>query len=161
MLSHSTLDEKAELIFNLYDFDRSKAISKDELTVLMTNVLSSLKAMEGKPAPLISEVELKTNELFAKADMNKDNSIQLKEFKDYIKTDKQILQCLISYGIAKSEDLGTHFGTDVNGVPELDPDLDKEVNSMKTEVSEKKANMKEGIDFKPVSEFDSKVEKGD
>lgn len=57
----------------------------------MTNVLSSLKGMEGKPAPLISEVENKTNELFARADTNKDSAISLKEFKDYIKTDKQIL----------------------------------------------------------------------
>ena len=47
LLSHATLDEKAELIFNLYDFDRSMSISKDELTVLMTNVLTALKSMEG------------------------------------------------------------------------------------------------------------------
>lgn len=77
LLSHSSLDEKAELIFNLYDFDRSKQISKDELTVLMTNVMSSLKSMEGKPAPTIAEVEKKTNELFASADTNKDNQISL------------------------------------------------------------------------------------
>lgn len=57
MMSHATLDEKAELIFNLYDFDRSQCISKDELTVLMTNSLSSLKAMEGRPAPTIAEIE--------------------------------------------------------------------------------------------------------
>jgi Ca2+-binding EF-hand superfamily protein len=47
LLSHGTLDEKAELIFTLYDFDHSQSISKDELTVLMTNVLSALKLMEG------------------------------------------------------------------------------------------------------------------
>lgn len=35
LMSHATLDEKAELIFNLYDFDRSQSISKEELTVLM------------------------------------------------------------------------------------------------------------------------------
>lgn len=73
LLSHATLDEKAELIFNLYDFDRSKQISKDELTVLMTNVLSSLKSMENKPAPTIQEIEVKTNEFFKQADSNKDN----------------------------------------------------------------------------------------
>lgn len=67
----------------------------------------------------------------------------------------------MSYGIAKSEDLGTQFGTDANGVPELDPDLDAEVKSMNNEVSEKKANMKEGIDFKAAGDFDSKLDKGD
>lgn len=57
ILSNASLDEKAELIFNLYDFDRSQSISREELTVLMTNVLAALKGMEGKPAPLIKEVE--------------------------------------------------------------------------------------------------------
>lgn len=82
LLSHGSLDEKAELIFNLYDFDRSQSISKDELTVLMTNVLSALKSMEKKPAPSIAEVEKKTNELFAAMDNNQDESISLQEFKN-------------------------------------------------------------------------------
>ena len=45
MLSNSNLDEKAELIFDLYDFDGSQYISRDELVILMTNALSSLNAM--------------------------------------------------------------------------------------------------------------------
>jgi len=64
ILSGGSLDEKAELIFNLYDFDRSQSISREELTVLMTNVLSALKNMEGKPAPSIEEIEKKTTEFF-------------------------------------------------------------------------------------------------
>ena len=88
LMSHANLDEKAELIFNLYDFDRSQSISKDELTVLMANVMASLSSMEGKPAPTINEIEQKTNELFEKADENKDMQISLKEFKNYIKGDK-------------------------------------------------------------------------
>ena len=72
LMSHANFDEKAELIFNLYDFDRSQSISKDELTVLMANVMASLSSMEGKAAPTINEIEAKTNELFEKADENKD-----------------------------------------------------------------------------------------
>ena len=53
LMSHANLDEKAELIFNLYDFDRSQSISKDELTVLMANVNASLSSMEGKKPPSI------------------------------------------------------------------------------------------------------------
>jgi len=34
----------------------------------MTNALTALKNMEGKPAPTISEIELKTNEFFEQAD---------------------------------------------------------------------------------------------
>lgn len=44
-LSNSNLDEKAELIFDLYDFDGSKYISWDELVILMTNALTALNNM--------------------------------------------------------------------------------------------------------------------
>ena len=128
LLSHATLDEKAELIFNLYDFDRSQTISKDELTILMTNALAAMKAMEGKTAPSVAEIERKTNEFFVAADINQDNVISLKEFKRYIRKDKQVLEVLCSFGVAKSEDLGTDFGTGGGGVPELDSDLDEECN---------------------------------
>jgi len=126
LMSHATLDEKAELIFNLYDFDRSQSISKDELTVLMANTMASLKSMEGKPAPTINEIELKTNELFTKADVDRNNQISLKEFKNYIKKDQEILGVLMSYGVAQSEDLGTDFGN--SGVPAVDEDLEGEIN---------------------------------
>lgn len=56
LVSHATLDEKAELIFNLYDFDKSLSISKEELTVLMANSLTALKSIEGKPAPTLVEI---------------------------------------------------------------------------------------------------------
>ena len=88
MLSHSTLDEKAELIFSLYDFDGSKYISRDELVILMTNALSSLNAMSKKPPPSIEEIEKKTDEFFQKADTNQDKKITLREFKRYITKDK-------------------------------------------------------------------------
>lgn len=87
-MSHATLVEKAELIFNLYDFDRSQSISKDELTVLMTNALTAMKSMEGKKAPTITEIEQKTNEFFKAADDDGNGVITLKEFKSYIKKDK-------------------------------------------------------------------------
>lgn len=36
----------------------------------------------------------------------------------------------MNYGLTNEEDMGTQFGTDKNGVPDLDPDLDAEVKSM-------------------------------
>jgi Ca2+-binding EF-hand superfamily protein len=88
MMSHATLSEKAELIFNLYDFDRSQCITKDELTVLMTNSLTALKAMEGRPAPTLAEIEQKTTAFFEEADEDRNNQISLREFKSYVKKDK-------------------------------------------------------------------------
>lgn len=52
----------------------------------------------------------------------------MKEFKTYIKKDRQILQCLTSFGLATSDDMGTDFGNDTAGVPLLDEDLENEIN---------------------------------
>ena len=49
------------MIFSLYDFDGNKYITRDELVILMTNVLSSLNAMKNLPAPKINDIETKTD----------------------------------------------------------------------------------------------------
>lgn len=136
-MAHGNLDDKAELIFKLYDFDRSMSISKDELTILMTNALTAMKAMEGKPAPSMQEIQKKTNEFFVGADTNNDQQISLKEFKTYIKKDKQILECLCSFGLAKRDDMGKNYAASENDVPHLDDDLDAECNPVgRAKVSE-------------------------
>ena len=91
MLSNSNLDEKAELIFDLYDFDGSQYISRDELVILMTNALSALNAMSKQKPPTVNEIERKTDSFLEESDMNKDNKIQRHEFIQYVKKDKQIL----------------------------------------------------------------------
>lgn len=87
-LSNSNLDEKAELIFDLYDFDGSKYISRDELVILMTNALTALNKMSQLKPPTLTEIENKVDEFFEKSDTNRDNKITLKEFKTYVKTDQ-------------------------------------------------------------------------
>ena len=47
--------------------------------------------------------------------------------------------------MAKKEDLGMDFGNGKNNVPDIDKDLENECNPK--ELSGKKANVKEGIDF--------------
>jgi hypothetical protein len=44
-------------------------------------------------------------------DDDRNNLITLREFKSFIKRDKQILEILLSFGIAKKEDLGIDFGS--------------------------------------------------
>jgi hypothetical protein len=44
-LSNATFDEKAEFLFGLYDFDKSRAISVDELAMLMRTCLGALRGM--------------------------------------------------------------------------------------------------------------------
>ncbi len=42
LLSQGTLEEKGELIFNLYDFDSNKFITKDELVIMLSSSLTAL-----------------------------------------------------------------------------------------------------------------------
>ena len=159
LMSHATLDEKIQLIFNLYDFDRSNSISKDELTVLMANTMASLKSMEGKPAPTINEIEAKTEEWFTSADRNRDNSISLKEFKAQVKKDKQVLATLMNYGLAGSDDLGTDFGSGLDGVPDVDEDLEGEINPKGLQCSAKRQAVKDGNEVQ--DEFAEDLAEGD
>jgi len=140
--------EKAELIFNLYDFDGSKFISRDEFVILMTNVLTSLNAMNGLKAPTIQEIEKKADELMKKIDVNQDKKITLQEFKTYLTKDKEILKVLMAFGVAKKEDLGTDFGSGQDGVPEVDKDLEAEINPKELQRDKKRDAIKEGVDFK-------------
>lgn len=109
-MARGSLNDKAELIFSLYDFDKSKSISRDELTVLLANALTALKNLDGKKGPSVSEIEEKIKDFFSEGDEDHDGSISLKEFKSYVNKDKEVLQVLISYGITSSEDVGKDFG---------------------------------------------------
>lgn len=66
--------------------------------------------MKKLPPPKIQDIETKTDDFFKKADTDSDKKITLKEFKDYITKDKEILEVLLSANVAKREDLGTDFG---------------------------------------------------
>ena len=101
LLSSSTLDEKAEILFDFYDFDKSKYITRDELVILITNTLTSLNAMAKRDPPKIKEIESETDDFFSKSDLNNDNKITLKEFKAYLKKDPTILNILMNFNIAK------------------------------------------------------------
>ena len=70
LLATGSLDERAELIFKLYDFNRSDSISKDELTILLTNALTSINNMLGIAKPDILLIEELTADFFEKGDTN-------------------------------------------------------------------------------------------
>lgn len=145
MLSNSSLDEKAEILFDFYDFDKSKYITRDELVILLTNALTALNAMAKRDPPKIKEIEKETDDFFTKSDLNSDNKITLKEFKSYLKKDPTILNILMNFNIAKMEDMGTDFGG--GDIPECDSDLEREINPPELSRNSKITNAKQGVDF--------------
>jgi hypothetical protein len=52
---------------------------------------------------------------------------------------------LIHANVAKKEDLGMDFGAGGSVAPDIDKDLEAECNPK--DISDKKSNMKDGIDF--------------
>jgi hypothetical protein len=47
-MSNSTFEEKAQLLFSLYDTNLSTTLDLDELTILMKNALTALMILENK-----------------------------------------------------------------------------------------------------------------
>lgn len=51
-------------------------------------------------------------------------------------------------GVAKKEDMRMDFGSGTGVAPDVDPDLENECNPKELRRSDKKSNVKEGLDFK-------------
>lgn len=62
--------------------------------------------------------------------------------------DKQILEVLLSAQVARKEDLGMDFGAGTSKAPDVDPDLENECCPKDLQKSEKKQNIKDGIEVK-------------
>jgi len=64
----------------LYDFDKNKTITQNELVICLKTTMSALNAMCGKEETTIAQAETKSKDILAKYDTNKDGSVSLHEF---------------------------------------------------------------------------------
>ena len=122
----------------------------------MTNSLTALRAMTNQDAPTIEEIEKKTEEFFLKSDLDGNERVTLDEFTTFVRSDKDVLKCLLGYGIAKAEDLGVDLsdGRDKNE-GYYDIDLESELQAVRlskdaesrSKLDTKKAGAKYGADF--------------
>ena len=51
LLSQSSLKDKAKILFELYDFDKSQQISSQELTILLKTTLTAINSWAKPPLP--------------------------------------------------------------------------------------------------------------
>jgi Ca2+-binding EF-hand superfamily protein len=63
-------------------------MSKDELTILMTNVMTGIAKVSKSPMPKIAQIEKKSEAIFRTCDIDGNGEISLKEFKMYVRKDK-------------------------------------------------------------------------
>ena len=75
--------ETLEFVFNCYDFDGSKELTIDEMTLSMKSTLTGLCKLSGDVCPTETTLELVAIDAFEKADKTGDNKITLQEFLDY------------------------------------------------------------------------------
>jgi hypothetical protein len=127
-LSQSTFDEKAQLLFSIYDTNLSTTLELDELTILIKNALTALMSLENKKAPNMKEIEIRTRDFFKRADEDRNNVISFKEFKSYLRKEKFVVEAILKFGVADPAELGNDFGTGASGLPEIHEDLDAECN---------------------------------
>ncbi|EAR94225.2 HELP domain protein (macronuclear) [Tetrahymena thermophila SB210] len=151
LLSQAPLKRKAELIFNLYDFDKNQTITQNELVILLKTTMSSLNSMCGKEEATIQQAEAKTKEILSKYDTNKDGSISLKEFQSFVSKDSDILRVLTSYGLISKEDLRHDFGGS-DDLPDADSDLEEEIGKANVDRDDRIERIKNGIEHSYVTD---------
>lgn len=156
LLSQSTLKQKAEIIFNLYDFDKSKLISQDEMVVLVKTVMSALNVMCKKPEATIQQAETKTLDILKKYDTNKDGEISLKEFQSFVSKDPEILRYLTTYNLIAHDDLRPDFGGgEGEAIPDVDSDLEAEIKIKDNgNINPMAERIKSGIEHTHKSKFE-------
>jgi hypothetical protein len=63
-------------------------------------------------------------------DRDGDKKITIAEFKAYVVKDKEILSILCNTEIVDKKELGTDFGHGEGGAPDIDDDLENEINPL-------------------------------
>eukprot|EP00831_Metopus_contortus_P052040 TRINITY_DN4369_c0_g1_i3.p1 TRINITY_DN4369_c0_g1~~TRINITY_DN4369_c0_g1_i3.p1 ORF type:complete len:218 (-),score=52.77 TRINITY_DN4369_c0_g1_i3:136-789(-) len=127
LISQATLEEKAEMIFGLYDFDGNKFITKDELVIMLMSALAALRHMsEGTPPPT-EDVESVAYSVMKSSDANNDKRISMYEFLSYITKNKDFLTFLKKFSLISKDDLRMNFGGEKEEIPDCDSDLEREV----------------------------------
>ena len=115
------------MVFDLYDYDKSKIINNDEIVSLLKCVANALNYIAGKPEITIQEAEQLKKVLLDKYDVDSDGQISLKEFQSFISKEQEILKILFNFAIITRDDLDLNFGMK-NDIAEWDSDLENEAN---------------------------------
>ena len=122
-----SFDLKAEELFYMYDLDVSLYLSLDETLILMSNALNALSMLDGQPLESLHAIHERTRKFFEAADTDNDKTVNLREFKTYLKTEKTILEVITNAGVSAPEELGKDFGAGDDPLqPVIDEDLELE-----------------------------------
>lgn len=144
IISDASLEVKADLLFELYDFDHSMSITFDELIIMLRTSMNALCYMTNGTPLSMQELEAHTQRLFSKIDVNHDNSISIAEWISFITRDTEVVKILEALELVTGEDIRPNFGTEED--PEMDSDLENETSRREYSRSAVQERVKEGVE---------------
>ena len=124
LLSEASLKAKAQMFFELFDFDHSLSISREEFFILANTVLQALAVMTSAEGMSAEEVKAEVEQTFRKVDASGDQCVSQAEFISFVTKSSQMVRLLGHLHLVQSEDVRPNFGTEDN--PEVDSDLESE-----------------------------------
>lgn len=143
IISEASLETKAEILFDLYDFDHSQTLTFDELIIMLRTSMNALCYMTDNKPISMEDLESRTTRIFAKIDTNSDSSISLSEWISFITRDVEVVQFLAAAQVITHEDKRPNFSTDDQ--PEMDSDLENETNRRELNRSAVAERVKDGV----------------
>ncbi|KAG3144949.1 hypothetical protein PI126_g13935 [Phytophthora idaei] len=93
----ATMEEKVPFLFDLFDFDHSKMISRDELVLLMLCTTRGLCKAIGMPRPATDSLEALTIDAFSYIDRDRNGKISLEEFTEWILHERSVMAYLAKF----------------------------------------------------------------
>ncbi|KAF4029552.1 EF-hand domain pair [Phytophthora infestans] len=94
---NATMEGKVPFLFDLFDFDHSKMISKDELVLLMLCTTRGLCKVVGKPRPATDSLEVLATDAFSRIDRDQNGRISLDELSEWIVHERTVMTYLAKF----------------------------------------------------------------
>ena len=144
LISEASLKTKAQILFDLYDFDHSKSITFDELIIMIRTAVNALSHMTNTVPIETSKLVEHTNRLFDKIDTDKDKNISIREWKSFVTRDVEFVKALERLELITAEDKRPNFGAEDD--PGMDSDLENETFNKAWDRSEVHERVKNGVE---------------
>eukprot|EP01083_Nonionella_stella_P071351 191605_1 len=92
------LRDKIDFVFDTFDFDNSKSISKDELVMLINSAINGMCKLAGIPCTItMADVVSLRDSIFVQMDEDDDKSITKHEFSEWVFNDESVMKYIETY----------------------------------------------------------------
>lgn len=79
LMSYASTNHKIQFLFNVFDLEANKALNFKELILLFVSLIRGYCIVTGQPLPEHSQLQKYAHTLFARADLNNDQNLEIGE----------------------------------------------------------------------------------